>query len=641
MDSSDFKDQKDFYLAPPSPAPSNISTPGLRLREGVVAMSLSDDAVDQVAETEMEQMLVEDPDDNVSAPGGSQQTLVKSEPRASVHIPLQLSQTTADHPAVVQFTINDRDTRLFKILKIDPQQFSREIYAADEVALQTFLDDAPSIANEHKYVASYMIDDGVRVSCVNWKGRWFISGTDIVRVLLHRYTLYTGRKPFNMKKFEEGIFSDLRRLTPPKDCVLENTRSDFLVFLFDHDCVRSKKKQKVFFWSSFKNCVDSLFCDALERELARIEMAKAVSMSIDEFIKSGVVPTGSSAQTDVHRRPLPFDWTLLAEQREDVDDNGGPLLKPLFSVDQIHYIRNDITGLFTRHLRARLVDRHDQISSDVVQLAKQLMQSKSFKGEPVPQPSPVKKSPSTAAPKKPRKTEVQGLYDDTDSDNDGGSVIRAPISRRARAVQKPKAFSSSPPVSPRATPKPNAQSRYSTQSAAATSPNAKSLPATSPLVKHSPISRSSTPVNMRFTPYGYRRSPFPFPPRLPILDRSGSGGYESYMGGNRMENDTGFLSETSGDEEQEEMGSQHSYLLSASASQHSSSSLMYDEDVDRRISPRRSELFVEDSSLRALANRTYPLGHGNVNNTDNNNTSNQKPQNEFEAAYILLGMNQN
>jgi transcription factor STE12 len=202
----------------------------------------------------------------------------------------------------------------------------------------------------HKDISSFRLTSSPEqssISCVNWKGRFFISGTDIVRFLVHRYHYFIQRMPFSLKKFEEGIFSDLRRLTPPQDCVLEATRSELLTYLFNFDCVRSKKKQKVFFWKSFVQCAHNLFCDAVERELARLEMARAVGMSVDDFIKSGIVPTTASHIAHYDPSRVQNDWTLVSTSSH----------ANYLSVDQIHYIRNDISSLFHRYLRSLLTER--------------------------------------------------------------------------------------------------------------------------------------------------------------------------------------------------------------------------------------------------------------------------------------------
>ncbi|RYP67307.1 hypothetical protein DL771_007325 [Monosporascus sp. 5C6A] len=89
-----------------------------------------------------------------------------------------------------------------------------------------------------------------------------------------------GRPVKNSKKFEEGIFSDLRNLKSGSDASLEEPKSQFLDFLYKNNCIRTQKKQKVFYWYSVPH--DRLFLDALERDLKREKMgqeATTVAMS--------------------------------------------------------------------------------------------------------------------------------------------------------------------------------------------------------------------------------------------------------------------------------------------------------------------------------------------------------------------------
>jgi len=106
------------------------------------------------------------------------------------------------------------------------------------------------------------------VSCVFWNNLYHITGTDIVRALPRRPTddqvrsltfrfEAFGRPVKNVKKFEEGIFSDLRNLKSGTDATLEDpkvrrslavrltSQSAFLEFLFKYNCIRTQKKQKV------------------------------------------------------------------------------------------------------------------------------------------------------------------------------------------------------------------------------------------------------------------------------------------------------------------------------------------------------------------------------------------------------------
>lgn len=99
-----------------------------------------------------------------------------------------------------------------------------------------------------------------------WKGLYHITGTDIVRCISFRFEAF-GRSIKNRKKFEEGIFSDLRGLKCNSDAVLESPKSPFLEFLYKNSCIRTQKKQKVYYWFSVPH--DRLFVDALERDMRR------------------------------------------------------------------------------------------------------------------------------------------------------------------------------------------------------------------------------------------------------------------------------------------------------------------------------------------------------------------------------------
>lgn len=111
--------------------------------------------------------------------------------------------------------------------------------------------------------------NGESVSCVLWNDLYFITGTDIVRSLTFRFHAF-GRPVTNAKKFEEGIFSDLRNLKPGNDARLEEPKSELLDMLYKNNCIRTQKKQKVFYWFSVPH--DRLFLDALERDLKREKM---------------------------------------------------------------------------------------------------------------------------------------------------------------------------------------------------------------------------------------------------------------------------------------------------------------------------------------------------------------------------------
>ncbi|CAH7688103.1 Zn-finger, C2H2 type-transcription factor [Phakopsora pachyrhizi] len=122
------------------------------------------------------------------------------------------------------------------------------------------------VAREERCLNRFQLPTGELISCVLWNGLYHVSGTDIVRALHFRFAAF-GRPVRNAKKFEEGIFSDLRNLKSGTDATLEEPKSDFLELLFKYNCIRTQKKQKVFYWFSVPH--DRLFLDALDRDLKR------------------------------------------------------------------------------------------------------------------------------------------------------------------------------------------------------------------------------------------------------------------------------------------------------------------------------------------------------------------------------------
>ncbi|KAG9228351.1 STE like transcription factor-domain-containing protein [Amylocarpus encephaloides] len=146
--------------------------------------------------------------------------------------------------------------------------------------LKYFLISAPVDWTPDQYIRRFLLPTGEYVSCVLWNNLFHVSGTDIVRCLSFRFQAF-GRPVKNSKKFEEGIFSDLRNLKSGTDASLEEPKSAFLDFLYKNNCIRTQKKQKVFYWYSVPH--DRLFLDALERDLKREKMGQeATTMAVNE-----------------------------------------------------------------------------------------------------------------------------------------------------------------------------------------------------------------------------------------------------------------------------------------------------------------------------------------------------------------------
>ena len=83
--------------------------------------------------------------------------------------------------------------------------------------------DVPPSSEQHPALNRFLLPSGEYVSCVLWSGLYHITGTDIVRALVFRFEAF-GRPVRNIKKFEEGVFSDLRNLKPGHDACLEEPK---------------------------------------------------------------------------------------------------------------------------------------------------------------------------------------------------------------------------------------------------------------------------------------------------------------------------------------------------------------------------------------------------------------------------------
>ncbi|KRH94851.1 Transcription factor, STE-like protein [Pseudoloma neurophilia] len=175
--------------------------------------------------------------------------------------------------------------------------------------LYDFLANAPKEFSDNEKIKKFQLKNGDFIHCVLWNMHFYITGTDIVKILVWRFQ-NAGRQIVSLKKFEEGVFSDLRNLKPGIDATLEGPRSDFLEFLYKNGCIRTQKKQKVFFWYSVPH--DALFCDALERDLRRETNLYAYSKY---YNKNGynmqMNPNFESWQQDM---PLPQQMMSLQQQ---------------------------------------------------------------------------------------------------------------------------------------------------------------------------------------------------------------------------------------------------------------------------------------------------------------------------------------
>jgi transcription factor STE12 len=163
--------------------------------------------------------------------------------------------------------------------------------AASDKELFEFLANAPKEFRDGERIKKFQLKNGDYIHCVLWNLHFFITGTDIVKILVWRFQ-NAGRSLASLKKFEEGVFSDLRNLKPGIDATLEGPRSEFLEFLYKNGCIRTQKKQKVFYWYSVPH--DALFCDALERDLRRETNLFTYNKYISNLARTNMFPHGAA-----------------------------------------------------------------------------------------------------------------------------------------------------------------------------------------------------------------------------------------------------------------------------------------------------------------------------------------------------------
>lgn len=160
------------------------------------------------------------------------------------------------------------------------------------------------------------LSTGDTIACISWQGSYFISGTDILKVILFRFAAL-GRSIPQMKKFEEGVFSDLRSLKLGRDAVLEEPRSKFLEFLHTHGCVRTQKKQKIFYWQAVDH--ERLFQEAVNRELRK---------SRASFFNAGVQSPLKANQRPKVRTSMGSRWMSYPAAQPGLIPNSSGYAKP-------------------------------------------------------------------------------------------------------------------------------------------------------------------------------------------------------------------------------------------------------------------------------------------------------------------------
>lgn len=84
------------------------------------------------------------------------------------------------------------------------------------------------------------------IHCVLWEGQYLMTSCDIIKVL--RVLVRAGGHGQADRKFKESVFSALRRYRPGLECQVELAHSRLLLWLQQHGCIRTIKRQRMYYW---------------------------------------------------------------------------------------------------------------------------------------------------------------------------------------------------------------------------------------------------------------------------------------------------------------------------------------------------------------------------------------------------------
>ncbi|KAK4330461.1 Protein STE12 [Rhodotorula toruloides] len=122
-------------------------------------------------------------------------------------------------------------------------------------ALQLFIATAPTtfptVQDQGNVLTlrTFDLTDGETIACIRWQGLYYVTGTDVVRILDFQ-SRQAGLHQNDSKAFARGVYSDLRRLKIGRDCVLLPSQAPLLDALFRDDFIKTRKARKLFFWFS-------------------------------------------------------------------------------------------------------------------------------------------------------------------------------------------------------------------------------------------------------------------------------------------------------------------------------------------------------------------------------------------------------
>lgn len=126
-------------------------------------------------------------------------------------------------------------------------------------------------------------DSNEFISSFYWKDEYYISGIDILKIIKFQLSLLNYRI-IKTKKFEGYVFSILRNI---KIFNCETSNSELLGLMYIGNCIRTQKKQKIFYWNDFPH--DQILYEFLEKGMSTVEKFDNVVVRKKTFDESNIL----------------------------------------------------------------------------------------------------------------------------------------------------------------------------------------------------------------------------------------------------------------------------------------------------------------------------------------------------------------
>jgi transcription factor STE12 len=163
----------------------------------------------------------------------------------------------------------------------------------------------------------------------------------------------------------------LRNLKSGTDATLEEPKSAFLDFLYKNSCIRTQKKQKVFYWFHVPH--DRLFLDALERDLKREKMGQeATTVAVNEPALSFEFDSSQSLWEQLSKANHANAASLVPMAPSKHSQSASPIIRAVDSMPPPQMIPNQMSMAATSNPMAPSSSSMSAMSNSMAPVSNQM-----------------------------------------------------------------------------------------------------------------------------------------------------------------------------------------------------------------------------------------------------------------------------